>query len=273
MNMTIPGARVIDVRTSLPRHKTLRYGRRKLTDIRSAAIHHSATLSGSPEAFARYHVSTNGWPGIAYHFVIQKDGVIYWCNDPETISYHVGNSNRHALGICLVGDFRTQQPTAAQLEAANHIIQHLQVQIPTMKQVLGHQEYPGYAWKNCPAFPMGTFRTNYSQFLQKSVVKVDKPKQVPVAIKLNEVLLPVAGFLQEGLSMLPVRAVANAAGGKVEWIEQTKDVRVNGKDLNEKVISGSAYAPARELATALGLQIEWDQATKTVRMMKGSVSK
>ncbi|WP_141385500.1 peptidoglycan recognition protein family protein, partial [Brevibacillus brevis] len=143
MNMTIPDARVMDVRTSLPRHKTLRYGRRKPSDIRSAAMHHSATKSGTPEAFAGYHVTTNGWPGIAYHFVIQKDGVIYWCNDPETISYHVDNSNRHALGICIVGDFRTQQPTAAQLDAANRLIQHLQVQIPTMKQVLGHQEYPG----------------------------------------------------------------------------------------------------------------------------------
>ncbi|WP_254551065.1 peptidoglycan recognition family protein [Brevibacillus sp. MS2.2] len=147
MNMTIPGARVTDVRASLPRHKTLRYGRRKPSDIRSAAIHHSATVrvSGAPEAFARYHVGTNGWPGIAYHFVIQKDGVIYWCNDPEANSYHVGNSNRHALGICLVGDFRTLQPTAAQLDAANKLIKHLQEQIPTMKQVLGNHEYPGYA--------------------------------------------------------------------------------------------------------------------------------
>ena len=201
MNITIPGARVIDVRASLPRHKTLRYGLRKLTDIRSAAMHHSATKSGSPEAFARYHVGTNGWPGIAYHFVIQKDGVIYWCNDPEAIPYHVGNSNHHALGICLVGDFRTQQPTAAQIDATQRLLQYLQVQIPTMKQV-------------------GI---------------VDKPKQIPVAIKLNEVLLAVTGFLQEGVSMLPVRAVANAAGGKVEWIEATQDVRVNGNGLNKIV--------------------------------------
>lgn len=264
MNITISGARVMDVRASLPRHKTLRYGRRKLTDIRSAAIHHSATLSGSPEAFARYHVGTNGWPGIAYHFVIQKDGVIYWCNDPEAISYHVGNSNRHALGICLVGDFRTQKPTGAQIDTANRLIEYLQGQIPSMKQVLGHQEYPGYSWKNCPAFPMGAFRTNYSQFLQKAVCKVDKIKQVPVAISLNGSLLSVTGFLQDGVSMLPVRAVANAAGGKVDWIAATQDVRVNGKDLNEKIISGSAYAPARELAAALSLQVEWDGSTNTV---------
>ncbi|MFC8689285.1 N-acetylmuramoyl-L-alanine amidase [Brevibacillus porteri] len=266
MNMTIPGARVMDVRTSLPRHKSLKYGRRKLTDIRSAALHHSATLSGSPGAFARYHVSTNGGPGIAYHFVIQKDGVIYWCNDPESISYHVGNSNRHALGICLVGDFRTQQPTPEQLDAANRLIEHLQVQIPSMKQVFGHQEYPGYAWKNCPAFPMVKFRSDYSQYLQKAVDKVKTPIQVQVAISMNGSMLSVSGFLQEGVSMLPVRAVANAAGGKVEWIEQTMDVRVNGKDLNEKVISGSAYAPARELAAVLGLQVEWDDPNKIVRL-------
>ncbi|WP_238352034.1 N-acetylmuramoyl-L-alanine amidase [Brevibacillus brevis] len=266
MNMTIPGAVVKDVRASLPRHKTLKYGRRKLTDIRSAAMHHSATKSGSPEAFAGYHVNTNGWPGIAYHFVVQKDGTIYWCNDLEAISYHVGNSNRHALGICLVGDFRTQKPTLAQLDAAHRLIQHLQVQIPSMKQVLGHQEYPGYAWKDCPAFPMIKFRSDYSQFLQKAVDKVKTPIQVPVAISMNGSMLSVSGFLQEGVSMLPVRAVANAAGGKVEWIEQTMDVRVNGKDLNEKVISGSAYAPARELAAVLGIQVEWDDPNKIVKL-------
>ncbi|NTU24446.1 hypothetical protein HPY28_29480 [Brevibacillus sp. HB1.2] len=54
--------------------------------------------------------------------------------------------------------------------------------------------------------------------------------------------------------MLPVRAVANAAGGKVGWIAVTQDVRVHGKDLNEKIVAGSAYALARELAAALCLK-------------------
>ncbi|WP_143276727.1 hypothetical protein [Brevibacillus brevis] len=55
-----------------------------------------------------------------------------------------------------------------------------------------------------------------------------------------------------------------AVGRKVGLIEQTKDVRVNGKALNEKLILGSAYAPAHELAAALCLQIEWEGNTKTV---------
>jgi len=267
MKMIIPGARVVDVRTSLPRHPVLKYRRRRLEDIRSAAIHHSLTKTGTPEAFANFHVGTNKWPGIAYTFVIQKDGTIYWCNDLEAISYHVGDSNRHALGICLIGDFRTQQPTPAQIDAAYRLLEYLQGILPNMKQILGHQEYPGYAWKNCPAFSMDWFRAGYAQFLKKSVEKL---AGAPVAIALNSIALPFAGFLQNGVSMLPVRAVVTAAGGKLEWIAATKDVRVNGKDLHEKIVSGSAYAPARELAAALGLTAIWDNKTRTVNL-KGCV--
>jgi len=268
MQITIPGARVVDVRASLPRHPKLRYRKRKLTDIRSAAEHHSLTKTGSPLAFANYHVFTNGWPGIAYPFVIDQDGTIYWCLDLDLISYHVGNSNKHALGICMIGDFRYQKPTAAQLQANYRLLQYLQGILPNMKQILGHQEYPGYSWKNCPAIDMNTFRTDYSQFLQKSVHKpVDNTM---VSIVLNGKKLAVSGFLDKGTSMLPVRAVATAAGGKVDWIASTRDVRVNGKDLNEKIISGSAYAPARELAPALGLSVTWDQSTRTV-ILKGCV--
>ncbi|WP_236841140.1 stalk domain-containing protein [Brevibacillus formosus] len=122
------------------------------------------------------------------------------------------------------------------------------------------------------AFPMDKFRSDYSQYLQMAVGKVDKPKQVPVAISLNGSLLSMTGFLQEGVSMLPVRAVANAVGGKVEWIAATQDVRVNGKDLNEKLISGSVYAPTRELAAGLCLQIEWDGSTNTV-ILRGCMDK
>ncbi|WP_254551066.1 hypothetical protein [Brevibacillus sp. MS2.2] len=61
---------------------------------------------------------------------------------------------------------------------------------------------------------MGKFRSDYSQYLLKPVDKRVKPQQVPVAISLNGSLLSVTGFLQDGVSLLPVRAVTNAVGGK-----------------------------------------------------------
>lgn len=149
---------MIDLRGKLPTHKTKKYSTRKLTDIRSIAIHHSLTLTGSPEAFATYHVNTNGWPGIAYTFVVQRDGIVYKCWDPEKITYHVGNSNKHAIGICMVGDFRTQQPTPEQYQATLELVRQLQKVIPSAQQIKGHNEYPGYSWKSCPVIDMNKFR-------------------------------------------------------------------------------------------------------------------
>lgn len=152
--------KMIDLRGKLPTHKTKRYSNRKLTDIRSIAIHHSLTFTGSPEAFATYHVNTNGWPGIAYTFVVQRDGTVYKCWDPEKVTYHVGNSNKHALGICMVGDFRTQQPTPEQYQATLELVRQLQKVIPSAQQIKGHSEYPGYSWKACPVIDMNEFRND-----------------------------------------------------------------------------------------------------------------
>lgn len=147
-----------DLRGKLPIHNTKRYSKRSLTDIRSIAIHHSMTKAGHAKSFANYHVNTNGWPGIGYHYVILKDGTIQWCWDVEIKSYHVGNSNREAIGICMVGDFRTESPTKAQLDSLNTLIQAIRSDINPNLKVLGHNEYPSYSWKKCPAIDMNTIR-------------------------------------------------------------------------------------------------------------------
>ncbi|MFF0825978.1 peptidoglycan DD-metalloendopeptidase family protein [Brevibacillus sp. NPDC003359] len=87
-----------------------------------------------------------------------------------------------------------------------------------------------------------------------------------VSIDINGLVLPVHGYLNNGVSTLPVRAVAEAAGGKVEWIAATQDVRVNGKQLIVTIDVGTSYAPARELAAVLGMQVEWVQETKIVKL-------
>lgn len=119
------------------------------TDI---AIHHSLTNEGDAFAFANYHVYTNGWPEVAYHFVIKKDGTIQWCHHPSVIGYHVGNSNSFSLGICLVGDFRDTEPTVAQKQSLRELHACLVKDLPNYKRTRGHNEFPGYSWKPCPEF-------------------------------------------------------------------------------------------------------------------------
>lgn len=137
------------------RGKTLRkgsyvdYGVNSKTDI---AIHHSLTTDGSSAAFANYHVGSLGWPGVAYHFVIRKDGTVEWNHNPGVLSYHVGNSNKQAVGICVVGDFRTQEPTEEQKRSLYALHNALKKDLPNYKHSRGHNEFPGYAWKACPEF-------------------------------------------------------------------------------------------------------------------------
>ncbi|MEY9096295.1 peptidoglycan recognition family protein [Paenibacillus sp. RC84] len=159
-----------DLRGKLPIHSSKKYAKRSLSDIRSIAIHHSLTTSGSATAFANYHVGTNDWPGIGYTYVIDRDGMVNWCWDWDVISYHVGDSNRRALGICLVGDFRTQQPAPEQYAAAIELVRMLQNKIPSATEVKGHSEYPGYNWKACPVISMDKFRRD----LKGDEVMLDK---------------------------------------------------------------------------------------------------
>ncbi|OLS35620.1 hypothetical protein BTR22_14275 [Alkalihalophilus pseudofirmus] len=166
--------KVVDIRHIMPRHRTKQVTRRQLNAIRFWVLHHSLTTSGSPEAFANYHINTNDWSIMAYHYVIMRDGTIYWCADHDIQTPHVGNSNRHSLGACMVGDFRTQTPTKEQYEAALWLFQvHLPSVLPQSATIQGHSEMPGYAWKVCPAISMTQFRRD----VQGSPISISNPGQ------------------------------------------------------------------------------------------------
>nr|WP_249664625.1 MULTISPECIES: peptidoglycan recognition family protein [Virgibacillus] len=85
-------------------------------------------------------------------------------------TYHVGDHNNYAVGICLTGDFRYEKPTKAQEESLRNLIKALQEKYPHLKYIKGHNEFSGYEWKQCPEF-------DYKAVLGKSVGgSVAKPK-------------------------------------------------------------------------------------------------
>jgi N-acetylmuramoyl-L-alanine amidase len=169
--------KLVDVRSQLAKNGSyIDYGIESKTDI---AIHHSLTKVGDAFAFARYHVSL-GWMGIGYHFVILKDGTVQWCNDLGVKSYHVGNSNRFALGICLVGDFRSEEPTEEQKDFLFALHEALKKDLPNYKRTRGHNEFVGYSWKACPVFDY------------KAVInRVEEVAEVPKTKVKSEVVVKV----------------------------------------------------------------------------------
>lgn len=99
--------KIVNITDQLPKG-TKSYSKRNLGQIVRFVIHHSADPAGYPLKYANYHINTHGWPGIGYHFVIQKDGTIYQTQALETIAYNVENYNTGTVGICLTGNFETE---------------------------------------------------------------------------------------------------------------------------------------------------------------------
>lgn len=136
---------IINITNDLPKGSKP-YGKRALSQIQMFVIHHSATNSGDPWAYARYHVETRGWPGIGYHFVVQKDGTIYQTNELTTLSYHTDGQNTKAVGICLTGSYDTSEPPPAQYNALILLLRHLGTLLG-QKPIYGHNQFSS---KSCP---------------------------------------------------------------------------------------------------------------------------
>lgn len=144
-----PAMRVIV--EQLPKHPTLRYERRPLSQITHLAIHHTATPpTVNPARIAELHVSPDvsrgkeAWPGIGYHYFIHADGTIDQTNHLETASYHVHRHNIYSAGIVFAGSFMNGKiPTSAQLRAGGHLVAWLmqELNIP-LARVWGHREFP-----------------------------------------------------------------------------------------------------------------------------------
>lgn len=148
--------RLVDVRGQVPRNGS--YRTRSWSTITDIAEHHSGTAGGDAISFGRYHVGTLGWPGPGYHFVIIRDGTIQWCNSVNRISFNVGNSNSRVIGICIVGNgsfTAAQERSRYDLKRALMNTNGLDLKV---SRNLGHNEYPGHSWNQCPGINMNTVR-------------------------------------------------------------------------------------------------------------------
>jgi hypothetical protein len=151
---TIGNLSVIDLREVLA--KNGEYNLRELGVIQRIIIHHSATGETSAERINQYHIDTNGWPRMGYHFLVHQDGIIEYCNDIARITYGAAGANTFAIHICLVGNYESDDPQPEQLLAARLLVENLRFALGRVYPVIGHREVnstvcPGTnweAWKN-----------------------------------------------------------------------------------------------------------------------------
>lgn len=114
-------------------------------------IHHSATTFGNAQIIDGWH-RNNGWDELGYHFVIgngsnSADGQVEigprwpkqkWGAHTKTAD---NRFNDFGIGICLVGNFDEDRPTAAQLKSVATLVAHLMKTYHiSADHVIGHGE-------------------------------------------------------------------------------------------------------------------------------------
>jgi hypothetical protein len=119
---------------------------------RFIVIHHSATVRGSAAEFDRMHRSM-GWDELGYHFVIGNgtasgDGQVEvgsrWLKQKHGAHCKVTGHpeyNDVGIGVCLVGNFNEQYPSAAQMDSLVRVVRHLMMKYDiSTTRIFGHRD-------------------------------------------------------------------------------------------------------------------------------------
>ncbi len=133
--------------------------------ITCITIHHEgeSEVASDPRTVAdhlrdirKVHVNDRRYGDIAYHFLIDPQGIVW---EGRSLAYqgaHAGNqgANKGNIGICLLGDFDNAQPTQAQKDSLRKLTYKLMAQynVPT-NQIYTHREVKerfGLGTTDCP---------------------------------------------------------------------------------------------------------------------------
>lgn len=146
----------IDLRDSLSGDAYNWSWERPLAQVNYLAIHSTnGPDTQTPQEIADNHININGWEGIGYHFLIDKEGVVYYVGDISTARANVANLNGQVIGIGLIGNFvQGMLPTREQLDNAHKLCEFLlnYPNLPSVRswdKLRGHKELPNQA-TNCP---------------------------------------------------------------------------------------------------------------------------
>ncbi len=134
------GDKFDDIRAELAH--TGEYDPRPLGGIKYQVIHHTGTGT-TPQTYsntiARYHVESNGWPAIGYHFLVYPHKVRY-VGSLDTERANVWGRNAEIIGIALVGDFSTEVPADSTLDLCQRLCDLLDGYLVRAVPRVGHRD-------------------------------------------------------------------------------------------------------------------------------------
>jgi hypothetical protein len=126
------------------------YTTRPLSGITGGRIHYTAGPTwSSVESIAYFQTGPNAqedFPAIAYHYLVDGNGIAYWCHNPEVRCWHSGapGVNVTDVAVCYTGLI---EPNDSQIVGIANATLHVERLLGHDLTWRGHKE--GYA-TTCP---------------------------------------------------------------------------------------------------------------------------
>jgi len=109
--------------------------------LNTIVVHHSAIANAGPSEIQDLHMDRRGFADVAYHFLIDADGLIYEGREINIRGAHVQAFNTGSVGIVLLGNFDEEQPTNAQFNSLRALVDYLRYKYE-IRYLAGHKDYP-----------------------------------------------------------------------------------------------------------------------------------
>lgn len=125
-----------------------------MRDLRRIILHCSDTEDGPNldfKAIRRYHMESNKWHDIGYHFVFERIGTMYAVTAGRPIRVegaHTAGQNYDSVGVCVVGKFDKEVPELVFAGVADFLAFLAPTLAITAQDIFFHRNFTDY--KTCP---------------------------------------------------------------------------------------------------------------------------
>ena len=164
--------------------KVVKSWNKRTSAIKDITVHHGASSNTVDwkNVWTDLHISKWG-RSLAYHYVIDREGKIYKCNEDDSKTYHNGYNNNESISVCLVGNFEKEYPNSLQMDSLKFVCKMLKDKYPSILYLMGHNEYRGSSTA-CPGVFMNMDKLRSSVKLPKRQFPISSQ----VSIKYNPFL-------------------------------------------------------------------------------------
>ena len=185
-------------------------------EIDEVIVHHTESPTAAQyrglatiQGVRRYHMEVRGWSDNGYHIMFAPNGDIWLCRPLEREGGHCLGHNAHSVGVSYVANFDREDPRAyGGMVTGQRVVAAVLKRFGLgVERVHFHREF---ADKTCPGMKLDL--TTY----RKEVAAVGSYKDVQIVIEPEGKAVVCHGRVEEDVTRVDLRAVAEALGCKVE---------------------------------------------------------